>query len=365
MKIIVSKEDLVKATQIAQTGVSTRSTLPHLNSFFIEVKDNEMEISATDLEIAVKCSIPVNIKKKGKATAIGKKFAEIAKELPGDEVSIEEIENNMIMVKSGTDIYRLSGIPAEDFPEIPQFNEKKVIKIEKEKFQNMLLKTYFSTSTDESRYVLCGIYCIFEKGKLKLVSTDGRRMAYVWEETGKGNKGSVIIPNKTVTTLLKLLNFSTGSDILLNIEENMVAFKFDSIYMTSRIIDGSFPNYEQVIPKSQDIHVEVNVQELLRATKRISLMTTERSKAIKYNFKKGKLTIFAHAEGVGEAASEIPINYDKQEIEIGFNPNFVLDVLRHIETDTIELGFSNSLNPVTFKPKGKDNYINIIMPMRV
>jgi len=365
MKVVIEKEELVKATQIAQTGISTKSTLPHLNSFFLEARDKEILISATDLEIAVKCTVPCNVKKKGKVTVIGKKFAEIVKELPGEEVAIEEIEENRILIKSGTDVFRLSGIPVEDFPEIPEFDEKKGMKVEKEKFQNMLIKTHFSSSTDESRYVLCGVYCVFEKGKLKVVATDGRRLSYIYEETNKSNKGNVIIPNKTVNTLLKLLNFSKGEELLFGITENMVAFKFDSILLTSRIIDGSFPNYEQVIPKSQECSVTCNVQELLKATRRVSLMTTERSRAVKYDFKKNTLLIYAQTEGIGEGVTEIPVNYENKEIEIAFNPQFIIDTLRHIDTDEVEIMFTNSLNPVTFKPKGKDNYLNIIMPMRV
>lgn len=366
MKVSVSREDLVKATQIAQNGTSTRNTLPHLSSFYLETKENNLEIVSTDLEIAIRCQIPVQIKSKGKITIPGKKFAEIVRELPGEEVIIEETEDNRITVTSKSDVYRLSAISTEDFPQVPEFNKNKVIKLEREKFQNMLLKTYFSASTDESRYVLCGVYCILEKGKIKLVATDGRRMAYYAEDTDdKTAKGKVIIPNKTVSIFLKLLNFSTSNEILLNIEENMIAFLFDSIYLSSRIIDGSFPNYEQVVPKSQSTTVLLPTEEVLKATRRVSLMTNERSRTVKYSFKKNRMLISAQTEGVGEALTEIPIEYSNQDMDIAFNPQFVMDVLKHIETKEIEIGITNSLNPATFREKDKENYINVIMPMRV
>ncbi|HLD30572.1 MAG TPA: DNA polymerase III subunit beta [bacterium] len=366
MKIIVGKEDLVKATQIAQNGTSTRNTLPHLSSFYLETKENSLEIVATDLEIAIRCQIPVQIKSKGKITIPGKKFTEIVRELPGEEVTIEETEDNRIAIRAKSDIYRLSSISTEDFPQVPEFNKNKVIKLDRDRFQEMLIKTSFSASTDESRYVLCGVFCILEKGKIKLVATDGRRMALDIAETeDKNAKGKVIIPNKTVSTFLKLLNFSTSKEILLNIEENMIAFLFDSIYLSSRIIDGSFPNYDQVIPKSQAISVILPTEEILKATRRVSLITNERSRTVKYSFKKGKIQISAQTEGVGEGLTEIPIEYNHQEIDIAFNPQFVMDVLKHIESQQIEIGITNSLNPATFKEKDKENYINVIMPMRV
>jgi len=266
------------------------------------------------------------------------------------------------------------GLPKEDYPVLPKFKTDGEFLFDRKLLSEMIKKTIFSVSQDETRYVLCGIHFRVEKGKIKMVSTDGRRLSYISKdiEIDKKKEAKATIPTKAVNELNRIISqvgtkeeTEEAGKVKISIEENQVGFMIDDTVLISRLIEGHFPNYEQVIPRKSDIKLKINTEELLQATKRVALLTTEKSNSIKYSLKKNKLIISANTEGLGEARDVVGIDYAGEEMEIAYNPQFLIDVLRNIGCEEVFLELTNSLNPCLIRPTTEEDYISIVMPMRI
>ncbi len=367
MKISCKKEEFSKGMHIVQSAISSKSTLPILTNIMIETTDKEIVLSSTNLELSVTCVIKAEISKPGATTIPGRKLFEIVRELPSKEFDLEVTTNNQVKLTSKNAVYKLVGMSKEDFPVIPQFSESSSFSMKKDMLEEMIRKTRFSVSTDETRYVLCGIYMSIEKGKIKMVSTDGRRLSFIQNSISVDKKKSLklIIPNKAVVELMKILE-QLGDDINVSIDvkENQISFKAENITITSRLIDGQFPNYEQVIPKESKVKLTLKTEDLLRTTRRVALMSSEKSQSVKYSFSKKSLVISAKTQDMGEAQDKLDVSFDGEDFEIGYNPVFIIDVLNNIGSEEVTLELTNSLNPCVIKPSSGD-YLAVIMPMRV
>lgn len=374
MQIICKREELLKGIQTVQAVVGTKSTLPVLANVLLEAKGKKMDMTATDLEVGVRCSINVEVLEPGAITVPARTLSEVVRELPSEEVKIRVDEKSRVEINSGQAMFNLMGLPKEDYPALPKFKTDGEFFIERDLLSEMINKTIFSVSRDETRYVLCGIYFEVEKGKIKMVSTDGRRLSYISEEIGidKKREAKVIIPTKAVNELNRILTqvgtreqAEEDGKVKISIEENQISFMTDEIVLISRLIEGHFPNYEQVIPKTSNIKLKIRTEQLLEATRRVALLTTEKSNSVKYSFKKNKLIISANTEGLGEARDVVEIDYAGEEMEIAYNPQFLSDVLRNIGSDEVFLELTNSLNPCLIRPTTGEDYISIVMPMRI
>jgi DNA polymerase-3 subunit beta len=316
----------------------------------------------------------VEVLEPGAITVPARTLSEVVRELPSEEVKIRVDEKSRVEINSGQAMFNLMGLPKEDYPALPKFKTDGEFFIERDLLSEMIKKTIFSVSRDETRYVLCGIYFEVEKGKIKMVSTDGRRLSYISEEIGidKKREAKVIIPTKAVNELNRILTqvgtreqAEEDGKVKISIEENQISFMTDEIVLISRLIEGHFPNYEQVIPKTSNIKLKIRTEQLLEATRRVALLTTEKSNSVKYSFKKNKLIISANTEGLGEARDVVEIDYAGEEMEIAYNPQFLSDVLRNIGSDEVFLELTNSLNPCLIRPTTGEDYISIVMPMRI
>ena len=263
MQIVCSKAELLKGIQIVQSAVSTKSTLPVLSNILIETRTNQLKLAATDLEVGVRCLIKAEVVKEGALTIPAKTFSDFVKTLPDNqEIKITTEETGRMDVRSGKTRCVLLGLPKEDFPVFPEFPEENAVSMEAKVFLDMIRKTSFAASTDETRYILNGVYFILDKGTARMVATDGRRLAFMARPvTEKKMNSAVIIPSKAIREVERLLvTEGLGADMVkVSVTENQVAFKVGETVIISRLIDGHFPNYDQVIPKSADIRIQLAV----------------------------------------------------------------------------------------------------------
>jgi len=374
MEITCRREELLKGIQTVQAVVGTKSTLPILANLLLETRGKKMDMTATDLEVGIRCSIDVEVSRPGAITLPAKTLSEVVRELPLEEVKIEVEEKSRGKISSGQAIFNLMGLAKEDYPVLPKFKTDGEFSIDRELLGDMIRKTIFSVSQDETRYVLCGIYFRVEKGKVTMVSTDGRRLSYISKdiEIEKKKEAKIIIPTKAVNELNRILTqIATKEEekkedkVKISIEENQVGFMIEDTILISRLIEGHFPSYEQVIPRSSEIKLKINTEELLQATRRVALLTTEKANSIRYSLKKNKLVISANTEGLGEARDVVGVDYAAGDMEIAYNPQFVISVLRNIGCEEIYLELTNSLNPCLIRPTTGEDYISIVMPMRI
>ena len=302
MKLSFSKGDLLSAIQAVQSSVPNKSTLPILSNLLIVAEKSpkgqgsQVRIEATDLEVGIRCTVKAAVVKEGKITVPAKRFSDLVREMPeGSEIELATSDGRKIELKCGKVKASLVSLSPEDFPIIPEFPQGKSFELNRADFREMIKKTSFAVSTDETRYVLNGIFFGVAAGELKMVSTDGRRLAFISKQGGEKNlNASVIIPTKAIAELQRLLSLSEdGKEQTIRIApfENQVSFKWsadsEEIVLVSRIIDGTFPNYEQVIPKAKEIEFKVKTPEILSAVKRASLFAQDRGGRSSFRWARG------------------------------------------------------------------------------
>lgn len=372
MKVIIPRTELLKGIMTVQSAVAAKQTMPILANILIEAKENKIEFIATDLDIGIRCSVMAEVVDKGSITINAKKISDICRELPDVSVDLETDDNQRLIIISQKSQFKINGLPKDDFPILPEVKKDKTLKIKGSVLQEMIRKTVFAVSSDETRYVLNGVYFTTEAGKLKLVATDGHRLAFIQKKPeGKvDEKYSVIIPNKTLNELSKIISENSKGKEEENIVEiiatdNQIKFIVSGVEVISRLIEGQFPNYEQVIPKESDKRAEVPVADLAAATRRVSILASEKSYSVRYKLEKNNMVISTKTPDIGEAKEEISVGYDgAEEITIAYNAKYVLDVLKNVSTDRILIEMTQPLNPGIFRPQNDSDYLCVIMPMR-
>lgn len=357
MKIKVRKEVLLKAIQSLQNVISIKATLPILTNVLIETKKDKLRMVATDLKIRMTMTIPVEVKEEGSVTVPAKKFGEIVKNLSGEELNISVSNKNVVSIKSSKCQFKIKGLSTEEFPKLPKREEKEVINLDQKTLKEMLNLTVFAVSHNENRAILTGILFRIKDKKLRIVATDGRRLALIEKKVDSNIEKEVIIPNKVVQELINNLDKGT---IKLIFGENQVYFEFDNIVLNSCLIEGQFPNYEQAIPKSTENGIVLNRNNLFDVIKRASLLTSIGSQSIRIEVKKDKLAFSKRSE-TSEMDEEIDTKHKLEAFTVGFNPDYLMDVLKNLSDEDINLELSGSENPAVIR---KDNYICIILPMQ-
>ncbi|GHT04612.1 DNA polymerase III subunit beta [Endomicrobiia bacterium] len=373
MKVICEKEELMRGIQMVSPVTPSKNTLPALSNILFEAERDKIKLSSTDLEIAVQCYIKGEITEDGGITIPSKRFANIIKELStDDEIEIKADEINQINIKSGKSKFNLMGISKTEYPVIPEPPKNNNFTIKRGIFASMLKKIVFAASRDSQRYVLNGIYFILGDSKLTMVATDGRRLAYAKTNITQAEvKGKAIVPTKAVNDILRLLYSDINSeDMRIGISDNRISAEIDDITLLSTLIEGVFPNYEQVIPKKSDLKIKLNVKNTLTAVKQMALLTdnhlsSDRSSAVKFYFSQDLLKISASSAGIGSGETDLEIEYKNDPAEINFNPDFIKEIFQSIDEYSAIFEFTNSLNPAVIYPETDENYLCVVMPMRV
>ncbi len=368
MKFTINKEQLINGLQAVQNIVSSRTTLPILSNTLLRGEDKKLELTATDLDVTVSSVVEAQVSKPGATTVPVKKLFGIVRELGGAEIEIEVDEKNACQIKAGASFYRLNGLSAEEFPPVQSFSEKRKIVLPQEKIKGMLRKTSFAVSTDETRYVLNGIYMSLKDHKITMVATDGRRLALTDEEVdvNPDSEAEFIVPTKAINELNRLLQ--PKGDVEIKFTENQALFDLksgdaSSVVVITKLVEGNYPNYKQVIPAETAERVALVRDEFLQALRRAEIMTSEKSNSVKLSFSKNNLTITANTPEVGEARESIAINYKGKEFAIAFNPGYLLDPLKALENDEVFLELTDELSPGVVKINGP--FLYVIMPMRM
>lgn len=368
MNLTIAKEQILSGLQAVQNVVSTRTTLPILSNVLLRAAGDRLEFTATDLDVTICCSVEAKVKKGGAATVPVKKLFGISRELSGLEIELEVDDKNVCSVSSGPSYYKINGLSAEEFPPIPKFKEEKKVVLPQATVRNMFRKTAFAMSTDESRYVLNGIFLSLKDHKATMVATDGRRLALVEEEADVSDKsqGEFIVPAKAVAELNRLLQ--EKGEVEIKFTDNQAAFtlkdeKGASILIITKLIEGNYPNYRQVIPGETKERIAFMREEFLHALKRAEIMTSEKANSVKMTFGKNSLSITANSPEVGEARESLAINYKGKEMAIAFNPKYMIDPLNALADDEVYLELIDELSPGVLKIKGP--FLYVVMPMRL
>ncbi len=363
MKIHLLKEHLLKGIQTIYPIIPSKSTLPILSHILLEANKDTLYLAGTDLEVGISCTTPVETQEEGSIAIPAKRFHDLIKELPNSKLTITTKKNQQMSVECERGVFKIMGLPKEEFPKLPYPEHQDALVMDQGVLQAMLDLTSFAISKDESRYVLTGTLLISKNGGLRMVATDGRRLALIDKEAMTPSKleHQVIIPSKTITELHRLLGDHPTAKISL--KENQIAFDLGNAHLISRLIDGKFPNYEQVIPPESPQKLKVKRESLLLATKRISLWATQDSPSIRLDVRPNNLVISKQTPEVGEAHEELEVQYDGPEFSIGFNPTYLIDVLKVLPDEEVEMELPGADRPGVIRTK--DHYTYIVLPMQI
>jgi DNA polymerase-3 subunit beta len=363
MKFSVSKEKLLEGLQTVQNVVSTRTTLPILSNVLLQASGGELKLTTTDLDVGVRGSVEAAVDKPGATTLPARRLFNIVRELPSSEIQIEVDSKNVASIRSGPSFFKILGLPEEEFPPLPKFENAKVFTLRQKDLKDGLKKTSYAISTDETRYVLNGILFTFKDNKLTLVATDGRRLALVDIELEfpRSHEVDIIVPSKAVTELGRLLG--EEGDVKLKVGENQIAFEVNGTLLVSKLIEGNYPNYRQVIPAEAKERITLERELFLNSVHRVSLLASEKSNSVKIIFSKNNIDITANTPDVGEAKESLAVQYKGKEFSIAFNPEFLMAPLRNLSNDEVFLDLTDEMSPGVIKIQTP--FLYVLMPMRI
>ncbi len=364
MKFSIARSKLLDGIQAVQNVVSVKNTLQILSNALIKADDGKLHLTTTDLDLTVRCSIEAEITQPGATTLPIRRLAGIVRELPEGKITFDISDEDSTEVRCGSSFFRIIGLPMRDFPPVPVADGKFCYRIDQGTFREMLRKTSYAASLDETRRVLNGVLLAFKDGKLTLVATDGRRLALVEHEVDFPVDAEIemILPSKSVNELMHILG--DEGDLKIFAHKNQIVFEFGGIMMSSKLIDGVYPNYRQVIPASCDERVGIEREQLLTALRRVSLVTTDKSNSTRLTFSANQLTILTNTPDVGEARETLPVKYAGKEITVTFNPEYVMDPLRNIDSDEITFEMNDGHSPAIIRC-GTMPFLYVLMPLRI
>lgn len=368
MKLTIAKDQLSLGLQAVQNIVGSRTTLPILSNVLLRAADNKLELTATDLDVTISCSVEAQVVKAGATTLPVKKLFSIVRELGVPEAELEVDDKNTCALRAGASFFRVNGLPAEDFPPMPNLTDRKKVVVPQEKLRGMLRRTAFAVSTDETRYVLNGIFMSFKDHKATMVATDGRRLALTDEEVDVAVEcqGEFIMPSKAIGEITRLL--VDKGDAEISFSENLASIRLlgegsAAATIITKLVEGSYPNYRQVIPAESKERISLMREELLQALRRAEIMTSDKTNAVKLAFSKNTLAITANTPEVGEARETLAVNFKGRDLAVAFNPVYLLDALKALDVDEVFFELTDELSPGVVKINGP--FLYVIMPMRM
>jgi DNA polymerase-3 subunit beta len=368
MEFKIEKADFIRVLQRMQGIVEKRNTMPILANILIDADQGtgNVNITATDLEIFIKDSCGAKVKKTGSITVNARKFFEIVKELPEETVNVSVSDGERVTVKSGKARFNIVGLPAKEFPAFPAIEEGRLARFDPQTLKEMVDKTSFAVSTDETRYNINGFLLEKEDSLIRMVTTDGHRLAMIEKESEgiPGEKKGVILPRKGVNELRRLLEEKEDT-FYLGITKNNATMKKDSTVINIRLIEGEFPDYKQVVPKDNDQEVLANRETLLGSLKRVSILASDKIRGVKFGLEKGKMVLSSSSPEMGDAMEELEVDYKGSSMEIAFNAKYFIDVLEAIDEEAVQLILKDQLSPCILRPKNVDDYTYVVMPMRL
>ncbi len=375
MKVRIGRDELLTGLQRVQGVVEKRNTMPILSNILLEAKQDGAEIVATDLEIGMRGLYKATVLKTGGVTISARKLFEIIKELPPGEIDLTAGDNNWTTIESGKSHFKVVGLSSAEFPALPAIEREGLIPLSGDGLLELIRKTLFATGNNDARYILNGLLVTLmvtdKKTVLRLVGTDGHRLAVAEQEVGKaGSKGGpqeikAIIPKKAAQEMRRLLEEGGDGEPLIGFTKNLMIFRKSGLLLTSRLMEGNYPNYQQVIPKEGGRKITVNRVELEGALRRVSVLSKDKASAVKVSFASGKLTLFSSSPDYGEAAEELPARYEAEALNTGFNARYLLDVLSVLDGESISLQMETSLSPCLIQEPESPGFKCVVMPIKI
>lgn len=371
MEFSIGTKELSKGLYRAQGIVEKKTAMPILSNALLEAsEDGKLSITATDLEVGMTCEHKAGVKKEGSITISARHLYEIVKSLPGDEVTIKRLDNNWAEIKCEKVEYKMMGMAADEFQGLPDVKKAKLFKVDPTVMKEMIDKTVYAVSNDETRYNLNGSYLEKTGGNgFRMVATDGHRLSMIDAnladdpEKAKFGEG-VIIPKKGLMEIKRLVESEDG-DCFLGVDGSNLVFKMSAVTVVMRLLDGQFPEYRQVVPENQKITLSINRKKLVDSLRRISILSSDRTLGLKLTLKSGMLRVNTSNPDLGEAKEDIEIEYSGPGMNVGFNARYLLDALGTINTETVDLSLEDDLSPGVFRPAGDMAYTCVVMPMRL
>lgn len=371
MKLSVDKKDLLNVIQRAQNIVEKRNTMPILVNVLLEAKGEGLRAFATDLEVSLTDEIKATVKSAGKVAVNAKSLFEIIKELPEGRIDLERKDNNWLKITQNRAVFNMVGISPEEYPVFPTFTTQEFVKMDGETLKEMIEKTIYSVSTDETRYHLNGVYLEVRPDKdaaaYRMVATDGHRLSLIDRKitsaTPKGTQG-VIVPRKGLHEIRKLLD-SVEESVEVAIEGAQLVVRHGTTVLMVRLIEGKYPNYQQLIPQNLKEHFLVQREALLASLKRVSLLSNSKSKGVTFSLTNGKMEVTSNNPELGDAKEELEVEYKGKDLKIGFNARYVLDVLASMKDDVVRVELNDQLSPGLVRPQDDKSYTCVVMPMRI
>lgn len=368
MKITIPRQDLLDAVNKVKSIVSSKSALPILSHILMETGEASVKLAATDLKVSIECNVDCTVGRPGALTVSSQRISSMLAEMPNEDITLNLLDNNVIEITCGRIDTKLFSMSPDEFPPIRSFEGIDPLTFSQSALKKLFLRSSFAICSDQARYNLTGLLFEIADSKVTVVATDGRRMSLNRESEGvPGDKeAKVIIPSKMIHELERLLDDEEPVQVFL--DESQIAFVFNNLRLVSALIEGTFPNYNMVIPAKHDKEVLVNTERFTEAVRRTRTMTNEKFNSVRFLFGKGTMSLKVVTPEVGEYEEELPIEYDGEVVEIAFNPDFVLDVLRRIESEKVALVIKDAMSPGILKPctdAPDDLYINVVMPIRI
>jgi DNA polymerase-3 subunit beta len=371
MEFTVSKSDLVRELNLSQGVVEKKTTIPILSNVLVEAEVDRINLTATDLELGIRCSCPARVKKQGAGTIPAKRLLDYVRLLPDADLEVKLLENQWASLVCGRSRTRIAGMSRESFPELPETPEM-LAEIPVKTLALMIARTIFSISAEESRFTLNGALLILKNNGITMVATDGHRLALVEHTTEFPDLTSpyrALLPRKAMGEILKLAQESgEDSKIQFSGDENHLFFRISDRLLLSRKLTGNFPDFERVLPKDHPSSIQVNRDELRGAIERVAQFSDERSRAIRFRVLPGELKIHSSLSETGESEESIPVQYEGESVEIGFNAQYLLEFLRAVSEGDVAFHFRDAQSAGELRPGAEEdgyNYRYVVMPMRI
>jgi DNA polymerase-3 subunit beta len=372
MEISVSKSELLRELTATQGVVERKTTIPILSNFLFEVGGDKLSITATDLDLSLRTSCPAKVKKEGSCTVPARKLYDYVKLLGDGDISIKLLENHWVQIRSGRSNTKMVGMARANFPALPQFPTESALPLPAQVLRNLIVKTIFAISNEESRYTLNGALMVLKPESIVMVATDGHRLAHVEHTNSKlpvNGELKVLVPRKAMAELSTLLNSSDAQVVEFARDESTLFFRIGGRLLTSRQLTGQFPNYEAVLPRDNNKAVSVHCEDLSSAIQRVAQFADERSSAIRMRLEKNELKISSSNTETGESEDSLETAYSGDPMVIGFNSHYLLDFLKVVGTGDVRFEFKDAQSAGQLRPDESSDseykYRYIVMPMRI
>ena len=374
MKIRIARDELLTGLQRVQGIVEKRNTMPILSNILLETKQDGIELVATDLEIGVRGHYKADVQQAGSVSLSARKLYELLKEVAYGEITLTTQENNWVQIQAGRSQFKIVGMAASEFPALPTIEREGRVAIPGSGLSSLIRKTIFAVGDNDARYILNGLLISLhsseKKVTMKLVGTDGHRLAVAESDltqsagTDLPKEIKAIIPRKAAQEIRRLLEEEEGEP-LLGFTKNLVTFQKSGLFLTSRVMEGTYPNYQQVIPKESAKKAVIERTALESALRRVAVLSKDKTNAVKVILQNGSITLHTSNPDVGEATEDLPAQYRWESLTTGFNARYLLDALAVMDGDSVNLEISSPLSPCVLRSEGDPGFLCVVMPMKI